>query len=161
MISFKEFFSFNLEAIKKIEAAGFFREAIRLDPNFSPAYSGLGKTLSLLTNYGERISLDRIYREEGIGIKDVFSGEFFKPQMLAILDQRSESVRPLIKMIIDYYEHNDVIPDLKSLISSIIHMSMNRIFMSRQRMHEMVIYDFLFRHYKSAIARDRYKKVEH
>lgn len=46
-----------------IEAEGFFREAIRLDPNFSPAYSGLGKTLSIYENYVDGADLEKVNGE--------------------------------------------------------------------------------------------------
>jgi thiopeptide-type bacteriocin biosynthesis protein len=42
---------------------------------------------------------------------------------------------------------------LNELIASYIHMMMNRYFRSKQRVHELVLYDFLFRYYKSTIAR--------
>jgi hypothetical protein len=45
--------------------------------------------------------------------------------------------------------------DLNDLITSYIHMMMNRSFRSRQRIHELVLYDFLYRYYKSVIARPR------
>jgi thiopeptide-type bacteriocin biosynthesis protein len=41
------------------------------------------------------------------------------------------------------------------LIGSYIHMMMNRIFRSKQRIHELVLYDFLCRYYKSVIARTK------
>ncbi|MGD1838166.1 MAG: thiopeptide-type bacteriocin biosynthesis protein [Nitrososphaeraceae archaeon] len=44
-----------------------------------------------------------------------------------------------------------------SLLSSYIHMHCNRLFKSKQRLHEMVIYDFLFQSYKSIIARKKYQ----
>lgn len=37
-------------------------------------------------------------------------------------------------------------------ISSCMHMTMNRLFASQNRLHELVIYSFLARHYKSAIV---------
>ena len=43
------------------------------------------------------------------------------------------------------------------LMGSYIHMLINRLFKSKQRLHEMVIYDFLFRYYKSEIAKKKYK----
>ncbi len=41
-------------------------------------------------------------------------------------------------------------------LSSFIHMSINRTFRSKQRLYEMLCYDFLVRFYKSKIARDKY-----
>ncbi|MFL5751993.1 MAG: thiopeptide-type bacteriocin biosynthesis protein [Bacteroidia bacterium] len=44
--------------------------------------------------------------------------------------------------------------ELDDLVSSYIHMTINRSFRSRQRTHEMVIYDFLYRYYKSKLAKE-------
>ncbi|WDT67964.1 thiopeptide-type bacteriocin biosynthesis protein [Cloacibacterium sp. TD35] len=44
---------------------------------------------------------------------------------------------------------------LNSFISSHIHMTMNRVFKSKNRIHEMVCYDFLCRYYKSKMAIER------
>ncbi|WP_343611709.1 thiopeptide-type bacteriocin biosynthesis protein [Chryseobacterium oranimense] len=38
--------------------------------------------------------------------------------------------------------------DLDNLISSFIHMSVNRLFISNNRLHELTMYDFLWRYYK-------------
>lgn len=38
-------------------------------------------------------------------------------------------------------------------------MLMNRLFRSKQRVHEMVVYDFLWRYYKSAFAKAKYSKL--
>lgn len=43
-------------------------------------------------------------------------------------------------------------PDRDALIRSYIHMTMNRMFRSRNRTFELVIYDFLLRYYKSRLA---------
>lgn len=44
------------------------------------------------------------------------------------------------------------------LLSSILHMTMNRWFRTRNRLHELVVYDFLNRHYESELARAKYAK---
>jgi thiopeptide-type bacteriocin biosynthesis protein len=43
--------------------------------------------------------------------------------------------------------------DLERILASLIHMTINRSFRSDQRLQEMVIYDFLFKHYTSTYAR--------
>ena len=43
------------------------------------------------------------------------------------------------------------------LVFSIQHMTMNRWFRSHNRLHELVIYDFLRKHYESQKAKLRYK----
>ena len=43
------------------------------------------------------------------------------------------------------------------ILSSHIHMLVNRSISSNQRLHELLIYDFLYRYYRSALARERKK----
>ncbi|WP_394337826.1 lantibiotic dehydratase C-terminal domain-containing protein [Chryseobacterium pennae] len=43
---------------------------------------------------------------------------------------------------------------LQSLIQSILHMNMNRLFVSNQRLFEMIIYDYLLRDYKTELFKN-------
>ncbi len=70
-----------------------------------------------------------------------------------ILKERLVKIKPLSKQIAtgriiggDY---------LNRYITSLIHMTMNRVFRSSNRTYELVIYDFLYRHYKSEIVRNK------
>lgn len=45
---------------------------------------------------------------------------------------------------------------LNSFLGSHIHMIMNRLFRSKNRLNEMVIYYFLFKHYKTTIGKRKY-----
>ncbi|MCD7978472.1 MAG: thiopeptide-type bacteriocin biosynthesis protein [Tannerellaceae bacterium] len=45
---------------------------------------------------------------------------------------------------------------LNELLWSFMHMSMNRLFINKNRIHELVVYDFLDRYYKSEIAKRKY-----
>jgi len=50
---------------------------------------------------------------------------------------------------------------LDEIMRSLIHMTMNRIFIAQQRKHEVVLYGFLERYYRSEIAKEKYcKKTE-
>jgi thiopeptide-type bacteriocin biosynthesis protein len=68
-----------------------------------------------------------------------------------IIQERSvfqkADVKKIKRLLAKYAEVEET-----DLLSSLIHMSMNRVFNNNNRLHEMVIYDLLFRHYKSAIA---------
>ena len=50
----------------------------------------------------------------------------------------------------------DAHPNLKSLLSSLIHMLCNRIFVSNQRLHETVVYYLLSKHYSVNLSRSKY-----
>lgn len=62
----------------------------------------------------------------------------------------SESV---IKNLISHNKNNTLQIDCNELLSSYIHMTINRGFSSKQRLHEMLIYNMLYRFYKSKIGR--------
>jgi hypothetical protein len=42
---------------------------------------------------------------------------------------------------------------MDQLVGSYVHMHINRLMPTNQRLHELLIYDFLARHYQSAVAR--------
>lgn len=92
------------------------------------------------------------YRQHRGNINGLLSG-VSESLIHDVLNKRSmladEAVRKLLKM----YKRDQMSVSKNDLLSSLIHMSMNRIFRNNNRLHEMVIYDLLFRHYKSALAR--------
>lgn len=49
----------------------------------------------------------------------------------------------------------DLDAELTEILPSYIHMSLNRIFVTKQRMHELVIYHYLVKHYQGVIARNK------
>jgi len=72
-------------------------------------------------------------------------------QLLFPLRERSFASNEAVNSILELYMEGRMEVEKFSLISDLIHMSMNRIFQNNNRMHEMVIYDFLFRYYKSQL----------
>ncbi len=75
--------------------------------------------------------------------------------LLNLLNNYKDNISPIAKKILWHHSHQQLEIDLNYLISSFIHMSMNRLFKSKNRMHEMVCYDFLYRYYKSQLARKK------
>jgi thiopeptide-type bacteriocin biosynthesis protein len=58
-----------------------------------------------------------------------------------------------IRRILESDKNNLLDVSLEQLISSYIHMTINRTFRSKQRLHEMMIYNFLDKKYKSKMVR--------
>jgi thiopeptide-type bacteriocin biosynthesis protein len=77
---------------------------------------------------------------------------------LVLLKAHKEKVIPIAEEIIQKNKNPKNTVPLESLIRSYIHMMMNRLFRSKQRIHELVLYDFLFRYYRSSIARLTYNE---
>ena len=72
------------------------------------------------------------------------------------LEMRLREMESLVVQVSPLIEQESIEKD--DYVRSIIHMTMNRLFRSKNRLYEMVIYDFLFRYYQSALARIKYAK---
>ncbi|MCW3466965.1 lantibiotic dehydratase [Chitinophaga nivalis] len=70
-----------------------------------------------------------------------------------LLNERSEATIPIAAEILAYCSNNAL--DKTFLLSSYIHMFLNRLFKSESRKHELIIYHYLFRYYESSKARQR------
>ncbi|MGS2764959.1 thiopeptide-type bacteriocin biosynthesis protein [Sinomicrobium sp. M5D2P9] len=79
--------------------------------------------------------------------------------ILEILEQKKKCIIPVVQGILKYNEEKTLEVPLNDLMGSYIHMLMNRLFKSKNRMHEMVCYDFLYRYYRSSIARKQKTEV--
>ncbi|GGH13542.1 lantibiotic dehydratase [Pedobacter zeae] len=53
----------------------------------------------------------------------------------------------------------DLDAELAEILPSYIHMSLNRIFVTKQRMHELVIYHYLTKYYQGILARNKQKTL--
>ncbi|KAA2218521.1 thiopeptide-type bacteriocin biosynthesis protein [Maribacter flavus] len=76
--------------------------------------------------------------------------------IIKLLEENEKKTRPLAKQILLILNKGSQETKLNNLMSSYIHMLMNRLFKSKNRLNEMVCYDFLFRYYTSEIARIKY-----
>lgn len=109
--------------------------------------------LGLSRNFGKEFNknkdlakqLSARFREKRRMINDHLKSENY------LLEQRSEKLKKAISEINSRFDEESMEVHKNDLVSSIIHMSMNRIFQTNNRLHEMVLYDFLFRYYKSAV----------
>lgn len=79
--------------------------------------------------------------------------------LFQFLAQKSAAVQPIAEQILTLNKNNQLGMPLNDLMASYSHMMVNRLFKSKQRTHEMVLYDFLHRYYKSEIARKKYSKI--
>ncbi|MFA8433386.1 MAG: thiopeptide-type bacteriocin biosynthesis protein [Marinifilaceae bacterium] len=120
---------------------------------------GFGREYGM--NRALKSQLDKKFRTERQSINDVMNKELdsqskIKP-LFELLKQKSSRIRYICIKILNIEKRNMLFRPLNDLMGSYIHMLMNRLFKSKQRLHEMVIYDFLYRYYKSEIAKNIYK----
>jgi thiopeptide-type bacteriocin biosynthesis protein len=85
-----------------------------------------------------------------------YGHEFY--EVWGVFKKRNLDWAPTITKIKDYLQSENAEVSFYNLLESYIHMFLNRFIRSNQRMHELVIYDFLCRYYRSATARE--KKLE-
>jgi thiopeptide-type bacteriocin biosynthesis protein len=80
--------------------------------------------------------------------------------LFELIAAKSQALLPITKEILTLYNNKEPNPFLlNDLISSYNHMMINRLFKSKQRLHELVLYDFLHRYYKSEISRRKYSQI--
>lgn len=68
--------------------------------------------------------------------------------VINLLAERSLNNRPIVNNILQLEKEKNLELSKFDLLSSYIHMLMNRHFRSKNRQHEMVIYNFLFKYYQ-------------
>lgn len=73
--------------------------------------------------------------------------------ILQVLSERKKHLMHVLKETDDILEVN-----LYDYLSSITHMTVNRLFMTKNRLCEMVVFDYLYRYYDSSLARLKYNQ---
>lgn len=91
--------------------------------------------------------LDKKYREFKPKYLDFILSEEFSEERNVIISNIEES-NPVLQNIISYNESQSLGMSLQTFFSSIFHMNINRLFVSNQRLFELVIYDYFVRYYK-------------
>ncbi len=123
---------------------------------------GFGKEFGI--NSGLIKQLSNKYRNEKKEISTVLNRNLDKDNemlpLFELLNTKSELSQKAIAGILNAKTKNELNIPLDNLLGSLIHMMLNRLFRSKQRLHEMVLYGFLFRYYKSEIAKLKYQKKQ-
>jgi len=109
-----------------------------------------GKEVGLTKD--SRKQLGTKYRTHKNEIESILNGAILK-EFDYLLIQKTSKLKPIIDRILKLKENNTLDAELSNLVSSYIHMMLNRIFRTNQRKYELVVYDFLFRYYYSQITR--------
>lgn len=79
--------------------------------------------------------------------------------LFELLRYKSKNIKPFVTEILTIKQNNQLQLHINDLLASYIHMLLNRLFKNKQRMHEMVIYDFMWRTYRSQIAMQQQKQL--
>jgi thiopeptide-type bacteriocin biosynthesis protein len=79
--------------------------------------------------------------------------------LMRVIQYHTNNAEKYITQILLLKEEKKLEVELEDLLSSYFHMFVNRLFSSKQRTHEMVIYDYIWRFYHSSLARQRKNKM--
>lgn len=71
-----------------------------------------------------------------------------------LIDEKEKNIKNIVSDIMTFKIEKKMKVDFDYFLGSHIHMLMNRLFKSRNRINEMVCYDFLNQYYNSKIARE-------
>lgn len=109
-----------------------------------------------------KLQLDTKFRNvrkevEGILNRELDATREILP-LIELLEWKKEQLEPLTEKLIELKNNNQLQISLNELIASYIHMMLNRVFMARQRTYELVVYDLLYRYYKSLAGREKSQK---
>jgi thiopeptide-type bacteriocin biosynthesis protein len=99
----------------------------------------------------QKLQMDKKYREKKSLIFDILDpeNETISHELVAILEQKSDMARPVVIAITDIIKNSPTAEFLNEFLSSNIHMTVNRIFKGKQRMVELLIYNYMWRTYHS------------
>lgn len=104
-----------------------------------------------------KLTLDDKFRKLRAKVESVLNvnldneKDFFS--IIELLNDRSKMNAEVITEILTLQSNNKLQLPLFDLIASLLHMNLDRLFMGQNRTNEFVVYDLLFRHYKSSLAR--------
>lgn len=99
------------------------------------------------------------YREKKLMIEDILNNSYSDSEFLRLIlpiQKRSRKIKDITDDIESKVKNKNLNVTLDSLLKSYIHMMINRLFTSKNRAHELVLYDFMDRYYTSKIARQKY-----
>ncbi len=76
-------------------------------------------------------------------------------EIVAVINTKNANTKSMVERMLKLKKEGRLELSLDRLMESYIHMLMNRLFKSKNRLHEMVCYDFLHRYYVSSMARNK------
>lgn len=111
------------------------------------------------TNKHTHKQLDSKYRTHRKAL-EAFMGDThqdYEP-LLQLLHDNSQQLRPTIQELFQKQEAQTLEVAIRRLLGSYIHMFVNRYYATRQRLYELVCYDYLDRYYRAQVGREQCMK---
>jgi lantibiotic biosynthesis protein len=109
-----------------------------------------------------KLQLDSKFRNVRKKVEDILDRTIDNEReilpLIELLEWKKEQLAPVVSTILEHRDKGKLQIRLNDLMASYIHMMLNRIFKARQRTFELVVYDLLYRNYKSLAGREKSKK---
>lgn len=105
-----------------------------------------------------QVQLNNKYRSQTKNIETILSPINTNEEIseaIAVFDYRTKCLEKTALQLKKINEENPTSFKIKDLMPSYLHMFLNRVFLSNQRLHELVIYHYLEKYYKSQLARQK------
>lgn len=120
----------------------------------------IGFALEFSMNKDLKMQLDKKFRDKR-KIIETFLWEneliYKKYQTIGrLLEINKNNITPIVCEILKMKNKELLELPLNDLIASYIHMFLNRLFTNKQRLQEMVVYDFMWRAYRSKQAKEKF-----
>lgn len=112
---------------------------------------------SLRFNFGktQRIQMDKRFRQLREEIRHIVDGSYSDSDEITSCYQQIDKLGTWLHSLAGTLKEKSSPEKLSEMISSYIHMNVNRLFRSRQPLHEMMLYSLLQRHYASVLAQQK------
>jgi len=98
------------------------------------------------------------FRENKKVVESVLNNTFQEKDFVSLsqaIKKRTKELIPIVEQIkIKSKKENGV----NELLKSYLHMMINRLFRSKNRMYELILYDFMRRYYTSEMAKEKYNR---
>ncbi|QSW91080.1 lantibiotic dehydratase [Flavobacterium endoglycinae] len=85
--------------------------------------------------------------------------EIYEP-LIEILKERSQKNAPIVAEIKELGKEHRLPTYLDNIMLSYVHMICNRIFLTKHRIHEMVVYDYLYKYYSKQLHTGKKKETK-
>ena len=106
-----------------------------------------------------KAKLSELYREHRPALTQILAGQTKEPELLVrglnILSANADAYRTYVNELKRHLPSDPLHPTTFSVVSGLLHMHANRMFASKARTSETVLYDFLVRTYRSMQARGK------
>jgi len=94
-------------------------------------------------------SMSRLLREHKGTVEILLRGGGLPEAILEILRNREKAISAVAGQLLHREQSGKLTADINALVQSFIHMTFNRLFQENPRHYELILYDFLFHHFKS------------